>query len=80
MREGYKIKDAIRDNRGQLIGYISENEQGRYAYNSRGLYLGWYSKRDNKSYDNRGLLKGTGDVCSALVWDSWNKEHANGGW
>lgn len=63
----------IKDNRGLTIGRIDEDEHSRRAYDGRGLFVGRYDRKNDHTYDNRGMVVSTaGDILSSLIFGRKN--------
>ncbi len=59
----------LRDNKGNLIGWIETEHAGRKTIrNSRGILLGWYdSSTDKTTCAKTGRWVGMGDQLTALL-------------
>lgn len=59
----------IKDQRGLIAGRIDEDENSRRAYDARGLFVGRYDRKNNHTYDQRGMVVSTaGDILSSLIF------------
>jgi hypothetical protein len=64
---------VIRDPRGITLGRIATDATGRQrAYNTRGISLGEYDPRTNKTTDPRGITIVQGNILAALIMQSKN--------
>ncbi len=64
----------IKDQRGLTVGRVEEDDNGRRAYDARGLFVGRYDRGNDHTYDSRGLVVSTaGDILSSLIFGRGRK-------
>lgn len=62
------MSQVIKDARGLTLGRISTEPSGRQrAVNARGLTVGYYDPKTDKTTDARGLRVGEGNMLAALI-------------
>lgn len=67
------MSQVIKDARGLTLGRITTEPSGRQkAVNARGLTVGYYDPKANKTTDARGLKVGQGNVLAALIVQAKN--------
>lgn len=63
-------RKLIKNARGQLLGFIDTDQQGREtAKNSRGQLLGSYDPKRDQTYDAKRELVNKGDALSSFITD-----------
>lgn len=60
-------RQYLRDQRGLTLGWIDDRDTDQMGYDSRGLRKGRYDKQHDRTYDERGLVVGFGNLLSALI-------------
>jgi hypothetical protein len=63
-----QTREHIRDAQGRNIGYLIERQHRVEAYASTGQRLGYYDRRQDKTYDRSGRMIARGNITSALIW------------
>lgn len=58
----------LRDQRGLTLGWIDDRETDQMGYDAQGLRKGRYDKQQDRTYDERGLVVGFGNLLSALIF------------
>jgi hypothetical protein len=67
------MSQIIKDARGLMLGRITTDPSGRQrAVSARGLTLGYYDPRTNKTADSRGLKVAQGNVLAGLIMQAKN--------
>jgi hypothetical protein len=62
------MSQVIKDARGLTIGRITTDSSGRQkAVDARGLTVGYYDPKANRTTDARGLKVGEGNLLAALI-------------
>ncbi|GAA4003936.1 hypothetical protein [Sphingomonas humi] len=67
LREASVRSYALRDRKGQLLGWIEPQGRLIQGKDRAGTVVGWYDARQNVTRDRHGVLFGTGDLLSALI-------------
>jgi hypothetical protein len=62
------MSQVIKDARGLTLGRITTDPSGRQrAVSARGLTLGYYDPKTNRTTDSRGLKVAEGNALAALI-------------
>lgn len=67
------MSQVIRDARGLTLGRITTDPSGRQrALDARGLTLGYYDPKTDKTTDARGIKVAQGNVLAGLIMQAKN--------
>ena len=61
------MEQEIRSSSGVLLGKIADTMDKRYAYDRFGMYLGYYDKHNDTTYDKNGKAVALGDALVGLI-------------
>ncbi len=65
-------RKILKNVRGQTIGLVDEDEQGRkLGKDVHGKLVGRYEPKSDQTYNVEGQLKSHGDTLSSLITDDW---------
>jgi hypothetical protein len=60
----------IKNGKGLLIGFLKDTAIQIQAYNAEGVFIGRFDKKQNLTYDKRGVLLSNTDSTVALIHSS----------
>ena len=60
----------IKNGKGLLIGFLKDSAIQVQAYDAKSVFIGRFDKKQNRTYDKRGVLFSNSDSTVALIHSS----------
>lgn len=60
----------IKNGKGLLIGFLKDTAIQIQAFDAKGVFIGRFDKKRNRTFDKRGVLFSNTDSTVALIYSS----------